>query len=255
MVVKPERRPPPKPSLAAVEAIAAGVAHEVRNPLNALRINLAILEQEISELVPDRGAHVFEVTATIARELRSLDDFVSEFLRYARSPRLRPEPVDVRRLLADLATFIGPECTRKGVSLSLAAGRGPRRVFADGTLLKHALLNLVLNALQATAAGGWIRIATATAGAGLRIDVTDGGEGLEADVLPRVFDAFYTTREGGTGLGLPIARRIAQAHGGAVTLHSRPGRGTTARLELPVRKAPGRGARRPAAAAPHGTGR
>ncbi len=107
-----------------VEAIAAGIAHEVRNPLNALQINLGILEQELSEIVPDRASHVFEVIGKIAGELRSLDNFVTEFLRFARPPRPALEPVEVRSLLADLVTFIGPECSRKGVSLSLDhAGR------------------------------------------------------------------------------------------------------------------------------------
>ena len=109
-----------------VEAIAAGIAHEVRNPLNALQINLGILEQELSEIVPDRSSHVFEVIGKIAGELRSLDNFVTEFLRFARPPRPTLEPVAVRPLLADLVTFIGPECARKGVSLSLAGGGRPR---------------------------------------------------------------------------------------------------------------------------------
>ena len=98
----------------------------MRNPLNALQINLGILEQELSEIVPDRGSHVFEVIGKIAGELRSLDNFVTEFLRFARPPRPELEPVAVRPLLADLVTFIGPECSRKGVSLSLDRGGRPR---------------------------------------------------------------------------------------------------------------------------------
>jgi signal transduction histidine kinase len=217
-----------------VEAIAAGIAHEVRNPLNALQINLEILEGEISEIVPDRKSHVFEVIAKIAGELRSLDNFVTEFLRFARPPRLNREPVAVRLLLADLATFIGPECSRKGVSLSLAALGGPETVVADGFQLKHAVLNLVLNALQATPEGGAIAIETGGDDRTLEVRVRDGGEGMSEGVLPRVFDAFFTTREGGTGLGLPIARRIVEAHGGTLDLQSREGEGTLATLSLPA---------------------
>ena len=220
---------------ALVEAIAAGIAHEVRNPLNALQINLGILEQELSEIVPDRGSHVFEVIAKIAGELRSLDNFVTEFLRFARPPRPRFERVAVRPLLDDLVTFIGPECARKGVSLSLADEGGPGEVVADGFQLKHAVLNLVLNGLQATPAGGTIVVAIAGDPGELAIQVRDTGEGMGGEVLARVFDAFFTTREGGTGLGLPIARRIAEAHGGAVLLRSREGAGTVATLALPAR--------------------
>ena len=220
-----------------VEAIAAGIAHEVRNPLNALQINLEILEGEISEIVPDRKSHVFEVIGKIAGELRSLDNFVTEFLRFARPPRLNREPVAVRLLLADLATFIGPECSRKGVSVSLAVEGGPETVVVDGFQLKHAVLNLVLNALQATPKGGAIAIEAGGDDRALEIRVRDGGEGMSEGVLPRAFDAFFTTREGGTGLGLPIARRIVEAHGGTLDLQSREGEGTLATLSLPADRA------------------
>jgi len=225
----------PRDETALVEALAAGVAHEVRNPLNALQINLGILEQELSEIVPDRRSHVFEVIAKIAGELRSLDDFVTEFLRFARPPRPRFERVAVRPLLEDLVAFIGPECARRGVSLSLAGEGGPDDVVADGFQLKHAVLNLVLNGLQATPAGGSIVVATGGDPRRLAIEVRDTGEGMGQAVLSRVFDAFFTTREGGTGLGLPIARRIAEAHGGTVFLRSREGEGTVATLALPLR--------------------
>ena len=217
-----------------VEAIAAGIAHEVRNPLNALQINLGILEEEISELLPDRKSHVFEVIGKIAGELRSLDNFVTEFLRFARPPRLNREPVEVHALLADLVNFIGPECGRKGVSLSLAGESGPRTLVADAFQLKHAVLNLVLNALQATPAGGRIAIEVGGDNRALEVRVRDTGEGMDAGVLPRAFEAFFTTREGGTGLGLPIARRIVEAHGGTLALRSREGEGTVATICVPA---------------------
>jgi len=217
-----------------VEAIAAGIAHEVRNPLNALQINLGILEQELTEIVPHGHRHVFEVIGKIAHELRSLDNFVTEFLRFARPPRPKLEAVAVRPLLEDLVTFMGPECARKGVSLSLALLGGPGTVVADAFQLKHAVVNLVLNALQATPDGGEIAIEAGGDEATLDVVVRDTGEGMAEDVLPRVFDAFFTTREGGTGLGLPIARRIAEAHGGSLALRSREGEGTSACLSLPA---------------------
>jgi signal transduction histidine kinase len=221
-------------SLPLVETIAAGIAHEVRNPLNALQINLSILEQELSEMLPDRSGHVFEVIGKIANELRSLDTFLTEFLRYARPPRLELEPVSVRPLLTDLATFIRPECVRKGVSLTLAAEAGPETVVVDAFQMKHAVLNLVLNALQATPSGGSIAIETGGDATRLEIAVRDTGEGIAEHALARVFDAFFTTREGGTGLGLPIARRIVESHGGALVIHSHEGEGTVARLSLPI---------------------
>lgn len=235
--VRPSGADDSRRPLVDVEMIAAGIAHEVRNPLNALQINLSILEQELSEHIPDKSSHVFEVVGKIANELRSLDNFVTEFLRYARPPRLKLEPVPVLPLLTDLATFVGPECAAKGVAIAVSSQRGPGTVVADGFQLKHAVLNLVLNALQSTPAGGSISIETGGDADRLEIVVQDTGEGIAPEFLDRVFDAFFTTREGGTGLGLPIARRIVEGHGGTLEVQNRAGAGTVATLSLPVRPA------------------
>ncbi len=223
-----------RPEPALIEALAAGVAHEVRNPLNSLQINLTILEQELAELLPDRQAHVFVVLAKIAGEIKRLDDFVSEFLRFARAPRLNVEHLPIRSLLSDLAAFIAPECSKKGVSLSLEPG-GPERAWVDGFQLKQAVLNLVLNALQATAPGGRVSIRAAGDAERFTITVRDDGEGMPAELRARAFDPFFTTRESGTGLGLPIVRRIVEQHGGAVEIASAPGEGTTVTLVFPAR--------------------
>jgi signal transduction histidine kinase len=228
---------PKAEDLPLMEAVAAGIAHEVRNPLNALQINIRILEQELSEVLPDRTARVYSVLSKIANEVASLDNFVAEFLRFARPPRLKVELIQVKALLSDLTTFLAPEFTKKNVRMSLALEKGPSFVSADNFQLKHAVLNLVLNALQATPAGGSITIETGQDEEFLTIDVRDTGEGIPTDKLERVFDVFFTTREGGTGLGLPIARRIVEQHGGTLGLTSSPRAGTTARILLPVRTA------------------
>jgi two-component system sensor histidine kinase HydH len=215
-----------------IEAVAAGIAHEVRNPLNALQINLRILEQELREVLHDPSLHVFVVLGKIADELRSLDDFVTEFLRYARPPKLKTEAVRIGTLLSDLATFIAPECAKKGATLSVRAGDGT--IQADSFQLKHALLNLVLNALQATPRGGTITIESGESGKNLAIEVHDTGEGIPSEILDRVFEVFFTTREGGTGLGLPIAQRIVEEHGGTLEVSSRAGKGTTLKILLPL---------------------
>jgi signal transduction histidine kinase len=221
-----------------VQSVAAGIAHEVRNPLNALQINVRILEHELASVLPDRDAHAYQVLQTIASELSHLDRFVCEFLRYARPPQLRLERLALPQLLADLATFIGPECARQHVHLETEAAPGLPTLVADGFQLKHALLNLVLNSLHATPRDGRITLSAVAEGAVVRLAVRDTGAGIDAAQLEQVFELFFTTREGGTGLGLPIARRIVEAHGGTLVIASRAGAGTTATLELPLAAPP-----------------
>jgi len=226
-----EAEPPPEPGL--IETLAAGVAHEVRNPLNSLQINVGILEQELLELLPDREAHAFTVLRKIAGEIKRLDDFVSEFLRFARPPRLNVERLPVRPLLTDLAAFIAPECSKKGVALDVDLS-GPDTAWVDGFQLKQAILNLVLNALQATPGGGHVVVRASGDKRRLVVAVGDDGEGMSAETREKAFTPFFTTREEGTGLGLPLVRRIVEEHGGSVEISSTPGAGTTVTLVFPA---------------------
>jgi two-component system, NtrC family, sensor histidine kinase HydH len=216
-----------------IEALAAGVAHEVRNPLNSVQINLTILQHELSELVPDRQAHVFALLSKIAGEIKRLDDFVSEFLRFARPPRLNVERLPLRPLLSDLVGFMAPECSKKGVSLELDLG-GPEAAWVDGFQLKQAVLNLVLNALQATPLGGRVVVRTAGDARRLAVTVSDDGEGMSPETREQALTPFFTTRENGTGLGLPLVHRIVEQHGGSVEIDSAAGRGTTVTMVLPA---------------------
>lgn len=215
-----------------IETLAAGVAHEVRNPLNSVQINLTILEQELQALLPDRQSHVFAVLGKIAGEIKRLDDFVSEFLRFARAPRLNLERLALRPLLTDLVAFMTPECSKKGVALSLELS-GPESAWVDGFELKQALLNLVLNALEATPAGGHVVVRASGERRRFVVEVIDDGEGMSPDVKDKALTPFFTTREEGTGLGLALVRRIVEQHGGSVDLSSRPGGGTTVTLVFP----------------------
>jgi signal transduction histidine kinase len=223
----------PAKELGLIETLAAGVAHEVRNPLNSLQINLSILEQELRERLPERPPHVFSVLAKIAGEIKRLDDFVAEFLRFARAPRPRVERQAIGPLLTDLVTFITPECAGKGVDLELALA-GPDTGWVDGFQLKQAVLNLVLNALQATPRGGRVTVSTAGDRRRLLVTVRDDGEGMSEETRRRAFLPFFTTREEGTGLGLALVQRIVEQHGGSVDLVSASGRGTAVTLAFPA---------------------
>jgi signal transduction histidine kinase len=220
----------PQPGL--IETLAAGIAHEVRNPLNSLQINVGILEQELRERLHDRDSHAFVVLRKIAGEIKRLDDFVSEFLRFARPPKLKIERLPVRPLLTDLAAFMAPECSKKGVALELDL-RGPDTAWVDEFQLKQTVLNLILNALQATPAGGRVVVATWGDASRLTVSVSDNGEGMSPETRDRALTPFFTTREEGTGLGLALVRRIVEDHGGSVAISSALGEGTTVSLEFP----------------------
>jgi signal transduction histidine kinase len=221
--------PPPQ---GLIETLAAGVAHEVRNPLNSLQINVGILEQELADLLPDRDAHAFALLRRIAGEIKRLDDFVAEFLRFARPPRLNVERLAVGPLLTDLAAFMAPECSKQRVTLEVDL-RGADTAWVDGFQLKQAVLNLVLNALQATPAGGHVVVRTSGERKRLVVAVSDDGEGMGPEVREKAFDPFFSTREEGTGLGLPLVRRIVEQHGGVVEIASSAGEGTTVTLVFP----------------------
>jgi signal transduction histidine kinase len=216
-----------------IEALAAGVAHEVRNPLNSVQINLSILRQELTEIVADPDCHVFEVLARIAAEIKRLDDFVSEFLRFARPPRLNVERLPVRPLLSELVSFMTPECSKRGVDLELDLA-GPDHAWVDGFLLKQAVLNLLLNALQAARQQGHVIVQTRGDARRLIVAVIDDGEGMSAEIRAKAFSVFFTTRPEGTGLGLPLVRRIVEQHGGSVDIRSEQGRGTTVTMGFPA---------------------
>jgi signal transduction histidine kinase len=220
-----------------IETLAAGVAHEVRNPLNSVQINLSILEQELHEVVPDRGAHVFEVLRRIAGEVKRLDDFVAEFLRFARPPRLNVERLPVSPLVRDLAAFIAAEFVKKGVALDVEV-RGAATASVDGFQLKQAILNLLLNALQATPPGGHVVVATSGGEDRLVVAVSDDGEGMSAETRERALAPFFTTREEGTGLGLPLVCRIVEQHKGTIEISSVEGQGTTVTLVFPAPRDP-----------------
>ncbi len=219
-----------------IEALGAGIAHEVRNPLNSLQINLRILQEELAERLRGPDERIFGLIGRISAELKRLDDFVSEFLRFARPPRIKPESVPVRALLGDLVSFLGPECHARGVEIKLDADQGPPTAFVDPLQLKQAVLNLLLNSLQATPPSGRITVRTGGNAQELTISVIDNGEGIPEALKDKLFSVFFSTREGGTGLGLPIVRRIAAEHGGAVRIESTVGRGTTATMILPMRQ-------------------
>jgi signal transduction histidine kinase len=233
--------------LAALGRLMAGVAHEVRNPLNAMTIHLELLKGKLSrefqpvaaggtptsDLRPptsDVSRHV----DIIASEIHRLDQVLTGFLKFARPDELKLQPVQLPAVISDVVTSVTPEAERRHVTVKHECPSDLPPINADPGMLRQALLNLALNACQAMPDGGTVRIACRpTARGRVEIDVEDTGVGIPPEHLQKIFDLYFTTKEKGSGIGLSMVYRIVQLHDGEVEVESTPGRGTKFRLVFP----------------------
>jgi signal transduction histidine kinase len=246
--------------LAALGRLMAGVAHEVKNPLNAMTIHLELLKQKLTATprpaqipavasvasagstdpasrIPDPGTRPPDVSkhlTVIQNEISRLDEVVVGFLKFARPEELRLQPVKLADLISDVVTTAMPEARKNGVQVKVECPANLPEVNADPGMLRQALLNLALNGCQAMQDGGTLRIACRAAARNkVEIDVEDTGVGIPPENLSRIFDLYFTTKETGTGIGLSMVYRIVQLHDGEVEVQSTPGAGTRFRLVFP----------------------
>ena len=218
--------------LAVLGEFAAGIAHEVRNPLSSMRMTLQLLarDAEGAEAAAGRGA---EDLAVVLDEVRRLEASVDDLLLYAGEPRLQRGAVDLAAVAREAAALLERQSSHLGVSVEVEAPGEGVAVRGDGGRLRGCAVNLLLNAVQCSPRGGRVRVrAAAAAGGGAVLEVADGGPGIPDEVGERVFEPFFSGRPGGTGLGLAATRRIVEAHGGRISWRSGPA-GTVFRVELP----------------------
>jgi signal transduction histidine kinase len=233
--------------LAALGRLSAGVAHEVKNPLNAMMIHLELLRQHVGAralaAAPAAAGRTPGETAlsqqalvhvdVIAKEIRRLDAVVQGFLKFSRPEDIALKPVGVAALIGEVLPMVGPEADRAGVTIVVETLDVPD-VNGDPGMLRQAFLNLILNACQAMPTGGTLRIyGEAMRGHRVSLAFTDTGVGIEPEDLTRIFDLYFTTREQGSGIGLSMVFRTVQMHDGEIEVESTPGVGTTFRLLLP----------------------
>lgn len=216
--------------LAAVGNLAAGVAHEIRNPLSSIRGYAAYFGAKFAPGSEDRQA-----AEIMVREVDRLNRVISELIEFARPSDLERRPVRLSDLAGHAARLIRPDALARGVAIDLAEGGDGPEVLADPDRLAQAVLNLCLNAVQAMESGGVMGLGVGLAADGRAfLEVTDTGGGIDPAERDRIFDPYYTTKSRGTGLGLPIAHKIVTAHGGEIRLTARPQGGTSAMVMLPV---------------------
>jgi signal transduction histidine kinase len=221
--------------LASLGVFAAGIAHEIRNPLTAIKVRLFTLKQSHGA-----GTSEHEDVEVIESEINRLELIVKEFLQFARPSEPEFRRVPLRKLLQDAQQLLETEFARKGVRLEVEIA-ADEMVRVDPNKFKQVLLNLAQNGAEAIRGAGKVTLRARFEKRALHgrvrpvvvIDVADTGEGMPVEIQKRLFDPFFTTKEGGTGLGLPIAARIVEKHGGAIECRTEPSQGTTFSILLP----------------------
>jgi signal transduction histidine kinase len=214
--------------LTALGRLSAGIAHEVKNPLNATMIHLELLKMQLAG-TPEALEHV----AVIAAQVRRLDEVVQGFLKFTRPEELRLQPVAIEPLIEEIMPIVSAEASAHHIDVRTEFPANLPPASADASLLRQAFLNLALNACQAMPNGGRLRIAgSLTAQRRIQIAFEDTGVGMPPEHLDHIFDLYFTTRQGGSGIGLSLVYRTIQLHDGEIEVESTPGRGTTFRVLL-----------------------
>jgi len=217
--------------LAAVGRITAGVAHEVKNPLNSMRLWLENLKES---LPPDRDNASQQAVQVLDKEIDRLDAVVKRFLDFTRPMEVRLEATQLAELLNEVLEIAQPQLEKSGIQVARLLPIDVPEVYVDRGLLKQAVLNLVLNAAEAMPSGGQLRLVLSRRGEMAEISVGDTGKGIAPEHRQKIFQLFFTTRPGGSGIGLASTFRIVQLHNGSIDFTSEVGRGTTFRIELPL---------------------
>jgi signal transduction histidine kinase len=217
---------------AVLGRFAAELSHEIRNPLTSIKINLQGLERDAREgRIPEESRDSVRLAL---REIRRLDEAVRTALRAGRPPA-PPRPFDVSAILKEALALLRPQAAAQGVNIEDHSAAHSTEITGDAEAVRGAFVNVVLNAIEAMPSGGTVRV-TALNGSGpmVEIRIADEGPGIPASVRDKVFTPFYTTKEGGTGLGLSLALQTVRAHGGSLTL-ANARRGTEVLITLPLR--------------------
>ena len=218
--------------------IAGGLAHEIKNPLSTMAINLALLEEEFKKTAEEEGSarsgRALKRVGALQREVNRLEGILEDFLRYARGGEVNRAPMDLGELVKDTLSFVESEDSLQGIRHHVDIPSSLPMVLLDKGLFQQALVNLFVNARQAMPEGGELIVQAQRLGNFVEVTVTDTGVGMEPETLERCFDIYWSNKKQGTGLGLPTVRRIIEEHEGAIEVVSEPGRGSSIRVVLPL---------------------
>lgn len=225
-----------KEHFAELGQLAGGLAHEIKNPLSTININLKLLIEDLDRSSDEVHQRWLRRLLSVQEEAGRLKGILDDFLRFAGKVELNPAMTDLRGLVGELADFFTPQAEAGHVVLRTALPDAAVPVRVDANLIKQALLNLMLNAVQAMEEGGELLIRLSGSRGRAELEVIDTGAGIPAENLGKVFDVYYSTKKHGSGLGLPTTRRIIREHGGDLRVQSAVGKGTRFVISLPLAK-------------------
>jgi PAS domain S-box-containing protein len=219
--------------LSAVTLLAAGVAHEIGNPLNSLTIHLQLMERELRDVPEGRREDLEDLLGVARQEVARLDQIITQFLRAVRPAPPQLETVSIREVLAETLKFLKPEIQDRDILVELEADRDLPVCQLDRNQIKQVFFNIIRNAIQAMPSGGLLKIGLRGTDQFVGIAFKDSGPGISPDDIAHLFEPYHTTRQDGTGLGLMVVQRIVRDHGGEIDVQSQPGSGTTFTVFLP----------------------
>lgn len=214
--------------------LAGGLAHEIKNPLSTIRLNMELLAEDLAEPRDQRERRVLNKLLIVQRECDRLQRLLDDFLSYSKVREVNLQPTDLNAVVTELIAFFTPQAHESQIEILPYLDPELPHVMLDREIFASALLNLMINAQQAMPEGGQLILRTSALGNLVSLDVIDTGIGMDTAVAARIFEAFYSTKPGGSGLGLPTTARIIESHGGRISIQSEVGQGTKFTIDLPV---------------------
>ncbi len=218
--------------LAAIGRLTSGVAHEVKNPINAIVVHLEILKNKLNEITPDTRRHM----DIIENEIRRLDRVVQTLVDFTRPVELKLADVDLRKLAEEITMLAAPEAANHKVKIEFTPLVPSLPVYVDADLMKQAILNVVINGVQAMPSGGNIKIIARKTESAALLEISDNGPGIPKEIQDKIFNLYFTTKKAGSGIGLAMTYRVLQLHNGALEFETEANKGTTFRLQVPLRQ-------------------